>query len=249
MADKVRIEPAQDGVYELKIDDPENENRMSDVLCDELKDALTRLAENRAIKVLVMTGTKDVFCAGATIETLRKMASGASMEDLTIPIQMLSFPVPIIAALEGHAVGGGLALAVCCDVIVAADTARYGFNFTSLGFTPGMGMTALLPELVGTAFATEMLLTAKFYKGRDLRHRRLFTHIAPQNDVLTMTWDIARSMADKPRAVLQMTKDVIAGPRRQAFQSAFPRECLMHKVCFSEPDIWPTITGNYMEKS
>jgi polyketide biosynthesis enoyl-CoA hydratase PksI len=246
---RIKISADHDGIFELKIDDPENQNRLGGELCDELKATLAELASEQALKVLVMTGAKDVFCAGATIEILHKLASGTTLEDLSIPMQMLSFPVPVLAAMEGHAAGGGLALAVCCDILIAAEGARYGFNFTSMGFTPGMGTTTLVPSLVGTSFATEMLLTAKFYKGRELKGRGLFNHVVPADQVRDLAWDIARSMADKPRPVLEMVKDTLAGPRRAALHTAFSRECLMHKISFNQPEIWSVINGNYLSKS
>jgi polyketide biosynthesis enoyl-CoA hydratase PksI len=249
MATKIRINRSDDGIFELNLNDPENQNRLGDETCNELQVAFSELAAEPTVKVLVLTGCPDVFCAGASLDMLHTLAGGKSPEDLSIPMQMLSFPVPLIAALEGHAVGGGMALAICCDILIASENSRYGFNFTSMGFTPGLGTTSLLPEFVGTGFATEMLLTAKFYKGRDIKDRGLFNYVVPQREVRTLAWDLARSMADKPRQVLEMVKDTLTMPRRRALQQALSQERLMHKICFSGPEIWSMITGSYMDKS
>lgn len=248
MQTKIRVSPIDDGIYELNLSDPENQNRLSEEICRDFSDALTALSREPSLKVVFFTGTRDVFCAGATIEILRKLSSGASQEDLSIPMQMLSFPVPIVAALEGDAVGGGLALAMCCDIIVAAENKRYGFNFTNMGFTPGMGTTTLLPALVGSNFAAEMLMTARYYKGRDLQGRGFFNYVVPQGEVRDRALDIARSMADKTKPVLEMLRDALVGPRRIALQWALSRERLMHSVSFNQPDIWSIITGNYIRK-
>jgi len=249
MPNTVIVSQPEDAIFELHLHDPDNQNRLSEAVCVELNEALTRLSHESALKVLVFTGTSDVFCAGATIEILRKLSTGASREDLSIPMQLLSFPVPIVAALEGDAVGGGLALAMCCDILVAAENRRYGFNFTTMGFTPGMGTTTLLPALVGGNFAAEMLMTARYYKGRDLKHRGLFNYVLPKDDVRGMAFDLARRIADKTKPVLEMLKDALAGPRRLALQDALSRERLMHNVSFSQPEIWSIITGNYIRKS
>jgi polyketide biosynthesis enoyl-CoA hydratase PksI len=249
MPAKVRVTEPEEAIVELNLHDPDNQNRLSEEVCGELIEVLTRLGREPAMKVLVLTGTSDVFCSGATIEILHKLATGWAKEDLSIPMLMLNLPVPVVGALEGDAVGGGLALAMCCDMLVAAEQRRYGFNFTNLGFTPGMGTTSLLPALVGTNFAAEMLMTAKYYKGRDLKDRGLFNYVLPRNEVRDKAFDLARSMADKTKPVLEMLKDALVGPRRLALQEALSRERLMHGVSFSQPDFWSIVTGNYIRNS
>src|SRR6185295_5988387 len=105
-------------------------------------------------------------------------------------------------------------------------------------FTPGMGTTALLPALVGSAFAAEMLLTGKFYKGRELNGRGLFNHVVPRDQVMPLARDLARSIALKQRPVLEMIKDALATSRRVALQEALSRERMMHKASFGDPDAW-----------
>jgi polyketide biosynthesis enoyl-CoA hydratase PksI len=249
MAEKVHIIRSCDGIYELKIDDAEDQNRLGDLVCEELQAALTELTIDSDIRVLVLTGRPEVFCAGATLGLLRKLATGKALEDLGLPLLMLSFPVPILAALEGPAVGGGLALAICCDILIAAESARYGFNFTDMGFTPGMGTTSLLPVMTGHAFAMEMLLTAKYYKGRELKGRGIFSHVVRADEVRGLTWDIARAMAEKERPVLEMVKDTLTMPRRLALQEALSRERLMHKLSFGRPEIWSAIRESYRENN
>ena len=242
------IQNNEDGIFHMAIDDPANQNRLTQQLCDELKEALTMLAGEKRMKVLILSGRKEVFCAGASLELLRRISTDGAVEDLAVGIQMMALPVPIIAAMEGHAVGGGLVLGMCCDLTIASETSRYGLNFLTMGFTPGMGTTGLVPELVGASFAAEMMLTGKFYKGRDLRGRGLFTHVVPRDQVLPMTWDLARNMADKPGYALEMVKDAVMAPRRRAFQDALSRERLMHKACFSHSEAWSMIENSYLKQ-
>jgi polyketide biosynthesis enoyl-CoA hydratase PksI len=230
----------------LVIDDVENGNRLSERLCDEFTGALADLAKDPALRVLILSGTPKVFCAGATLESLRRIAGGeVDVKDLTIARRILEFPVPVVGAIEGHAVGGGLLMAACCDITVASETSRYGLNFTDLGFTPGMGATALLPALVGPQFAAEMMMTAKFYKGRELKHRGLFTHIVPAAEVMPLALDLAARIAAKPRHVLEMLKETLSLPRRGALDSAIARESLMHRICFSRPETAALIEDSY----
>jgi polyketide biosynthesis enoyl-CoA hydratase PksI len=243
----IYVTPTEEGIYQLKIVAPENGNRLSQELCAEFLTALASLTGEPSLKVLILTGGKDVFCAGATLEMLKQISIGsADVKDLLLPEKILSFPAPVIGALEGHAVGGGLTLALCCDILVASESSRYGVNFTNMGFTPGMGTTSLLPVLAGHHFASEMILTGKLYKGRELRERGLFNYVVPREEVMEVALDIARRIAEKPRHVLEMLKNTLSLPRRQALQEAMFREHLMHKICFSRPDTAAHIEAAYL---
>jgi polyketide biosynthesis enoyl-CoA hydratase PksI len=247
MTTSVHIAPVESGIYRIHMDEPTEQNRLTDAVVDGLMEAFQTAAAAPDLRVLLLTGREDVFCAGGTRDMLEKVSSGEGVvKDLLLPAQVIGFPAPVIGALEGHAVGGGLLLALGCDILVAAEESRYGANFTSMGFTPGMGTMALLPALVGHGFATEMILTARYYRGRELAGRGLFTHIKPRARVYEAALDLARSMADKPKHVLAMLKDTLSLPRRQALMAAMSREHLMHQICFAHPDTRAMIDDNYV---
>jgi polyketide biosynthesis enoyl-CoA hydratase PksI len=235
-----------DDIYELRLNNAKHQNRLSDALCQELLGALDELAATPDLKVLLFAGQEHVFCAGAAAEMLHGLLAGdADAKDLLLPERVLSFPLPVIAALRGHAVGGGLTLALCCDLLVAAETSRYGMNFLEMGFTPGVGTTALLPATVGHHFASEMMLTTKLYKGRELQGRGLFNYVVKADAVEALALDLARRMAEKPRYALELLKKHMALPRRQALQAALAREHEMHKLCFDRPETAALIHENY----
>lgn len=247
MSEVVHIRDLGDHVACLTMDDPDTDNRLTDAMCQQLLAALATLAADESNHALVLAGRQDVFCAGAALELIERLAAGdGTAKDLALPQALLDFPVPIIAAAQGHAVGGGLTLAVCCDLVVGAEERRYGANFTSMGFTPGMGTTALLPHRVGHHFAGEMLFTAQHYKGRDLAGRGLFNHIVPAAEVMPMAIDIARRIADKPRHVLELLKAALVTPRREELEAAFEREQAMHRVCFGKPGVASAIKDGYL---
>lgn len=246
---KILVTNVEEGIFQLQINDPENKNRLSKELLSEFLIALETLAAKPTLKVLILTGYEEIFCAGGSLEILQQISHGKTdVKKLFIPVinKILSFPVPLIGALQGHALGGGLMFALCCDMLVASESSRYGVNFTDLGFTPGMGATSLLPALVGSYFANEMLLTAKFYKGRELRDRGLFNYVVSSEEVMSVTLDIARRIAEKPKHVLEMLKDTISLPRHQALQEAAYREDLMHKICFSYSSATEYIEATYL---
>jgi polyketide biosynthesis enoyl-CoA hydratase PksI len=245
---KVFAESLEEGIFLLNINDPDNKNRFNDELLFELIVVLKNLSLESTLKVVIVTGCPDVFSAGGSLEYLRKFArEEAQAKDLfVLPNEIFSFPVPVIGALQGHAIGGGLILALCCDILVAAESSRYGVNFTNMGFTPGMGTTSLLPILVGHHFASEMILTGKLYKGKELEERGLFNYVVPAEQVLEVALNIARRIAEKPRHVLEMVKGSLSLPRREILQEAMFREHLMHKICFSRSDTAAHIDATYL---
>lgn len=248
MPDVVEITTAGPGIARLSICDPERENRLSYELVDELMAALNKLSADPSLKVLMVTGAKEIWCAGGTLQMLQAMASGEydERELLALSDRLLSFPVPVIGALEGHAIGGGLALALCCDLIVAAESRRYAVNSASMGFVPAMGLSTLLPAVVGHHFAAEMIFTGKYYRGRELASRKLFNAVVPADEVLAHATDLAEQIADKPRYVLELLKETLALPKRHALQEAIAREPLMNRICFNQPGSNALIDQTYL---
>lgn len=244
---RIYVTPSDDGIVRVEMRDLEQRNLLTDQFVDELMVTLNHLSADNTLKAVVLCGQKDVFSGGGSLEMLRTIAAGeAHAKDLLLPAMLIGFPVPIIAAIEGHAVGAGLVVALCCDITVASESARYGANFTSMGFTPGLGATSLLPALVGYGFATEMMLTAKLYKGRELAGRNLFTHIVPGSNVLAMATDIAQRIAERPRHLLTLLKSELAMARRHMILEAQSREHVMHQVCFSRPETRALIEDGYI---
>lgn len=233
------------GIYQLTMNDPANENRFTDPLEDQLAEAFDQVATADDLKVVILAGLSNTFSAGASLDTLRRISKNEkSIKNIVLVEKILNCPVPVVGAIEGHAIGGGLTLALACDVTVANESRRYGANFTNMGFTPGMGTTALLPLLAGHNIAAEMILTGKLYKGRELKSTRLFNYIVPAEQVMEKTLELAWRMADKPRYVLEMLKETLALPRRQLLMAARSREHLMYCICFDRAE-----TSSFIEES
>jgi len=244
----VTTDRPEDGIALLRLNDPQSENRLSVKLCAEWTAALDLLAADQSVRALVIAGLPVVFCAGSAIDELRQISAGnLNVRDSSLPLKLVEFPVPVVAAMEGHAVGGGLALALLCDLIVAASDRRYGMNFTELGLTPGVGMTRIAIDLVGYHCAAELLLAGRFHRGDDLARKGLFNTAVESTEVLSTAFDLARQVSSKPRMVLEMTKAAMALGRRTALLEAMSREHLMHQVCHQLPETAKSIDANYLQ--
>jgi polyketide biosynthesis enoyl-CoA hydratase PksI len=235
------------GVWAIRMCDPEGKNALGERMVEELRSALQASADP-AVKVVVLLGLPEVFCSGAPAELLERLAVGTvAPTDITLARAVLDVPVPTVAAMEGHAVGGGLALGCCADIVLAARESRYGASFMNLGFTPGMGMTRLLEHVLSPAVAHELLYTGECRKGADFLCTSGFNAILPREEVRARAFDLAWRIADKPRRALEMLKRVLSVRRRQAFEETHTVEALMHGLCFAQPEVRRRIEEEYVQ--
>jgi polyketide biosynthesis enoyl-CoA hydratase PksI len=242
----VSLVELEQGIALLRMDDGQH-NHLTAEGVRELRAALAEAEQREGGRVVLLRGRAQSFCAGGTLELLRAMASGTYPERQLLALceAMLACRLPVLGCLEGSALGGGLSLALCCDVTVASESARYGVPACGMGFIPAMGATALLPAAAGSHLAAEMMLTGRTFLGRELAGRGLFSQVVPHERVYEVSLDLARQIAEKPRHVLEMTKEMLALPRRQLLQEAVLREPLMNQVCFQHPDILQTLEQGY----
>jgi enoyl-CoA hydratase/carnithine racemase len=168
----------------LTLDRPEAANALSKALVAELRGALGALAREEELRAVVVTGAGDkAFCAGADLKERRAMSLDETrgfLDELGGVLGALeAFPRPVIAALNGVALGGGLELALCCDLRVAADHAAVGLSEVKLGIIPGAGGTQRLARLCGVAAAKEMILTGRRVDARRAHELGLVSAVVP----------------------------------------------------------------------
>jgi polyketide biosynthesis enoyl-CoA hydratase PksI len=226
------------GVAILLLSDAENCNALSETLAGGLRDALQVLAGREDVRTVVLAGLPEWFSAGASQDVLVALAEQRIVPgDIDLPRAILDFPVPTIAAMEGHAIGGGLALGVCTDIVLIARESRYGCTFMNMGFTPGMGTTRLLEHVMAPARAHEMLYTGQTFRGAELIGTSSFNYVLPRTDVLPKALDLAARIAEKPRCALVELKQALSRTRKRIYEAAFEQEIAMHRVSFDQPDI------------
>ncbi len=246
MSERVRLIEEGEGIVVLSLEDHAGKNSFRAAFIEELESCLARLAAHREVKVCVLRGLPEVFCAGASKELLLELAGGQrAPADITLSRLLLDVPIPCIAAMEGHAVGGGLALALCCDVLLMARESRYGCSFMNMGFTPGMGTTTLLREAVGEYLASEMMLGGQLFKGTHFAGRSGVNYVLPRAEVFPRAMELAARIAEKPRFALEILKRELSGRRRQLFEEALPVEARLHQLCFARPETAQRIRENY----
>ena len=246
MKDRIHVECREDGIVWVRMQDEEGRNTLSEPFVKDLRDALRHVAADTSIKVCVLCGLPDVFCAGADRELLIELARGKiDPADITLERELLDLPIPTLAAMEGHAVGGGLALGIGCDMTIMARESRYGCSFMNMGFTPGMGLTRLLAPVVGSHVANEMMFGGQFFLGSHFESHGV-NYVLPRAEVLAKATDMARRIAEKPRVALELLKREVSLQRRRALDEALVSETEMHRICFAQPDAADRIRENYV---
>lgn len=238
------IEPA---IARLRMEDETGKNALSHAFVEGLNQNLNALSCHAEVKVIILTGLPSVFSAGADFETLKRLCTGQlKPADIVLPKTILDVPVPMIAAIEGHATGGGLALGLCADIVILAEESRYGCPFMNMGFTPGMGTTKLLEHFMSPAMAHEMQYTGAFKRGKELKEKAGFNYILPKNEVLPQATLIAQSIAEKPKEVLVILKRYLGLRRRKAYEETLTMESMMHDITFNSKDVLQYIEETYV---
>lgn len=231
----------------LSMHDEEGKNALSPLFVSDLERAIGIIGHHADTKVVILKGTPEIFCAGADRSTLTNFVNGGlKPAEITLPRVLLNIPVPVIAAMEGHAVGGGFALGLCADMIVIAETSRYGCNFINMGFTPGMGTTKLLENVLSPVVAHELLYTGELRKGRDFGKHAAFNAILPKEKVFAKAMEIARRIAEKPKASLALLKSALSLPKRRCFEETITVETMMHQVSFADAAVKRTVMEEYI---
>jgi enoyl-CoA hydratase len=203
---------ARDRVGVVTLNRPQRLNALSDALAAELAAALRALDDDPAIAVIVLTGGEKAFAAGADIGAMADWDYAKVYGDDYITKNYEAIRAvrkPVIAAVAGFALGGGCELAMMCDMIVAADTAKFGQPEITIGTMPGMGGTQRLPRAVGKAKAMDMILTARMMDAAEAERAGLVSRVVPQDKLINEAMAVAEKIASYSLPVAMMAKEAV----------------------------------------
>ncbi len=218
----LHIDRPADGVVLLTLDIPERRNAMTEELTAAWAEAIGRLLADSQLRCVVVTGAGPAFCAGGDLSWIE---AGGSLE------------VPTLAAVNGAAIGAGLALALACDLRYSVPEARLSAPFTLLGMHAGMATTWLLPEVAGLPVARELLFTGRTVSGAEAVSLGLINRIFPPETFLTDVLQIARTIASRAPLATRLTKVALAGAGHPSFDAALTWESLAQPVTMAASDL------------
>ncbi len=240
----LRLERPSDGVALLTLDNPDMRNAMSDEMTSSWVAAIDELAQDSSVRAVVVTGAGSAFCSGGDTGWIASEPD-ASVDELRA--RMLPFyrawlsirrlEVPTIAAVNGHAIGAGLCLALACDIRYAAAGAKLGVPFNKLGMHAGMAGTWLLPDVVGPAHARDLLLTGRVVEADEALRLGLVSRVIDPDAFLDDVLDTAAGIASTAPIAARLTKIALADGGHADFESALQWEALAQPITLATQDL------------
>lgn len=236
--DAVALQFVDRHVLQIRMQDRASKNTFSEALTQGLLDAFAQVEREPDCKVVILTGYDNYFASGGTQEQLLELSNGrGAFTDRALYSLPLTCPVPVISAMQGHGIGGGFVLGMFADLAVLARESIYATNFMRYGFTPGMGATFILPQKLGVALATQMMLTASNFRGEELQQRGLPFPVVPREKVVAHALELAATLADKPRVSLVALKAHLTAHLREGLPGTVAQEVALHAVTFAQPEV------------
>jgi enoyl-CoA hydratase len=243
----VRLERHDQGVVVLTLDDPDRRNAMTVEMGEALTARAAELATDDTVRVVVLTGAPPAFSAGGDLAMLEDLGHRTRHEGFDATDTMEAFyrrfltlrdlPVPVIAAINGHAVGAGLCVALACDLRLVADEAKVGLNFARLGLHPGMGGSWFLPRILGAQQAAAWLYTGDLVTGREAAAMGLALRSAPSEQVLDDALALAGRIATAAPIVVRQLKRNLAAVERIDLDTALRTEAASQAVSYGTDDL------------
>ena len=242
----------QDEIAIIRFNRPKALNAINPTVIKELTDALQRVRADTSLRVLILTGEGDkAFVAGADIATMREYTplegKHFSAQGHELLFQLESLPIPVIACVNGFALGGGCELAMACDFIYAADSAKFGQPEINLGLIPGFGGTQRLSRLVGKSRAKELCMTGLMISAQEAKDIGLVNKVFPTEALWEETITVAKLLGTKGKVSMRAVKETIDRGYDQDLRTGCHMESEAFGICMASADAREGM-GAFLEK-
>ncbi|MCG3151639.1 MAG: Short-chain-enoyl-CoA hydratase [bacterium] len=233
----------------LTLNRPEKRNAIDLAMVQALHGILAELARDADLACLVLTGAGKAFAAGADIGELRERNRFDALAGINSRLfqAVEQFPTPVIAAIQGWALGGGCELALACDLRIAGESARFGQPEVTLGILPGAGATQRLPRLVGLGMARDLIFTGRIIDAAEALRIGLVNRVVPDDGLLDAAQEVASQIAANGPLALRLAKLALNASHRTGSDVGFLIESLGQASCFESDDKYQRMTA-FLEK-
>ncbi|MEM1434923.1 MAG: crotonase/enoyl-CoA hydratase family protein [Pseudomonadota bacterium] len=242
------VEERHDHVLTLTMNSPDTRNALTgDDQFDAFVDVCERVNQDLAIRAVVLTGAGSAFCAGGNVKDMRDrqgLFSGDPADQAEayrrgiqrIPRAINALNVPIIAAVNGPAVGAGCDLATMCDIRIASEKAMFAESFVKLGIIPGDGGAWFLPRAVGYSNAALMAFTGNAVKAPQALAMGLVSEVVPPETLLERSIELAQQIAANPPHAVRLTKQLLRASQSSTLNELLEKSAAYQALCHAEPD-------------
>ena len=224
----------------LALNRPQALNALSHQVLLDLKQGLSQLNNDDDIYVIIITGKGRAFAAGADISKMTTMNvyDGKKFSEMgnRVCLRIENSEKPVIAAVNGYALGGGCEIALACDIRIAAENAMFGLPEVGLGIMPGFGGTQRTPRTIGVAMAMEMILTAEPINAQKAKEIGMVNRIVPTDRLMEEALILAQKIAKKPQIAIRAAKQAVRRGLQADIATAITYESLAFSTCFDTED-------------
>jgi methylglutaconyl-CoA hydratase len=214
------------GIARITLNRPEKRNALNGELIAAVREALEKSARDPECRVVLLTGAGKDFCSGADLASLEKTAQAGVLENMDdarnmaeLFLAMRNHPHPIVASVQGRALAGGCGLATACDIVLASETAQFGFPEVNIGFVPAMVM-AILRRSVPEKAAFELVATGDIVSAMRAREIGVIQHVYPDDRFMDDVEQYVSRLASKPASAVMLTKRLLYQMDSMSFEAA-----------------------------
>ncbi|MFI5168681.1 MAG: enoyl-CoA hydratase/isomerase family protein [Thermoanaerobaculales bacterium] len=234
-----------DGVGLIQLNRPEKMNAIGALTRKQLGDAIKQVERDDAVRVVVMTGSGRAFCSGADVTEMAQEGGMRTPEDvgnvlrneyMPMLTRLRTMPKPVIAAMNGPAVGIGASYALACDIRIATPEAYILEAFVNIGLAPDGGVSWLLPRLVGTGIAYEMFFTGKPLQAADAHRLGVINRIVPADRLEAEVRELAAQLAAQPKGAMAGAKRAVTHALESSYEEALEFESYLQEAQAASPE-------------
>jgi len=234
----VSVTYSKQSIAIVEMKDKVSKNTFSDRFSQQLIAAFNTIKQNTLTKVVILHGYDNYFCCGGSKDELISIYEGRKkFTDLNFYKILIECEVPVICAMQGHALGAGFALGCYGDMMVMAKESLYSTNFMKYGFTPGFGATYIVPKKMGTLVGQEMLLSANYYHGNELQARGVGCSVVNKREVISTALSLAQDLNEHSLIALRLLKAQYRDTVLKELPAVIERELAMHEISFAQADV------------
>lgn len=261
MSSQAVLTEVKNGVARITLNEPDSLNALSTAIIEGLNETIGSIKNDPDIRAVILTGNGRAFCAGGNIKGFSSISSAAAgrkrMEDHTHFLKDLAqMEKPVIAAVDGHAVGAGFSIALACDFIIASERSKFALGFHKIGLVPDLGGLYHLPRIVGMARAKELAFSDRTLTAAEAKDYGICLEVVEAEQLLDRTQEIAETFASSPTIAIGLAKSLLNRSFESTFDDMLREESMVQGIAFTTADhkegvrafldkTKPNFTGSY----